>query len=367
MAEGYQMQEQAQDPTEDVDPTCTAVLTFTGSQERQTKGRYPSIAVNGNGKLVELHQPSSWLWWSNTLYYQVGTLLEDCTVRWSQEEKGLSNYDGKFARVALDSNNNVVIVYELGRYIYYHVGSLDTKRDKIEWADHSTLSWGRYPAVALNDRGQVVIAYEQAIAGYATYYHTGQFQHDNTTVTINWSESKRLFTHGTNELSLAVNQTDCIVAVGRGARDKIYFRVGTIFMPPTDNDQKQECQKHFDINWGVVENVITPVPKCRPCVSINDAGIVTVVYQAQRWRQMSYHVGKIDVKTKTINWLHEQRNYDMGCNPTVALCNNGTWIEEHETNSAHYGHKLFYRVGKIHGNNVLEAQSRQESEDKNMI
>ena len=351
MAAKYEMQEQDDSGEQPVDSTA---LTFTGSQERQTKGRYPSLAVNRKGKIIEVHQPSFGLAWSDKIHYQIGTLLEDFTVRWLEEDKGLSSRgDGKFPRVALNNNNTVVVVYESRRHIHYHLGKLNTKTDKIQWTGQGNISWGRYPAVALNDRGQIVIGYE-AIVGYSTYYRTAQLQtQDNTT--INWSkEGRKLFVDGSSEVSLAVNQTGCIVAVGHGYGDKFYFRVGTI--PPTSEGQNQ-----FDINWeSAIERVTAP--NCRPCISIDDAGNFTVAYQAKHGRRLFYHVGKVNA-TKRITWIHEMRNYDMGCHPTIALCNSGKWIEEHETNSAHRGHKLFYRTGKLLGGSATKSEPQEEEDE----
>ena len=171
MAERYEMQEQEDS---DDQPEDSTALTFTGSQEWETKGRYPSLAVNSKGKIIEVHQPSFGLSWSDKIRYQVGTLLDDFTVSWGETKSDRG--DGKFAQVALNNNNTVVIVYESGYRIHYHLGNLNTKTDNIRWTGQETISWGRYPVVALNDRGQVVIAYEQAIGGYKTYYRTAQLQ-----------------------------------------------------------------------------------------------------------------------------------------------------------------------------------------------
>ena len=297
------------------DAVPDSALTFTGSQIRQTRGRYPSLCVNDDGKIVEIHQPAFGLTWSNKFYYQVGTLLDDFTVRWSQEERELGERgNGEYSRVALNSNNNVVVVYELRRWIHYHVGHLNPIRDHIEWTGHGRISKGRYPAVALNNKGQAVIAYEGNF-NYRTFYRTAQVQPQNN-VKIDWSEQGRLFTDVANELSLAVNQMGCIVAASSGYRDRMYFRVGEI--------QANDGQNHFSIAWKATQSF--DIPKCRPAVSIDDTSNVVVAYQTKSGRHLSYQVGKLE--NRQIRWIHQPRNYDLGCNPTIALCNNGKWLEE---------------------------------------
>ena len=350
MATRYEMQPQATIGPPEATPR--GALVFTGSQIRSVTGRYPSVCINDSGKIVEVHQPSFGALWSNSLHYQVGTLLDDYTVRWSEVAKDdLAHYDGKFAAVSLNNRNTVVIVYEVNRKIRYHIGVLNLTIDKVNWSRCAErITWGRNPVVALNNKGQAVVAYESNF-GYRTYYRTAQFQSEsgNNRAGINWSRVERkLFIEGTNELSLAVNQTGCIVAAARGYGDKIFFKIGE--MPATD------IQNPFPrINWEDKSHRAVAVSKCRPVVSIDDQKHIIVAYQSNSGRQLSYQVGKISQNNEDIAWLHQPRNYDMGCNPTIALCNNGKWFEEHETNSAYRGHKLFYRVGELHESDAVNA------------
>ena len=319
-----------------------ATLIFTGSQIRSVTGRHPSVCMNDSGKILEVHQPSFGALWSNSLHYQIGTLLDGYKVRWAQDEKDdLADYDSKFGAVSLNNNNTAVIVYEASRKIYYHIGVLDLRQDKIKWRKCAErIAWGRHPAVALNNKGQAVVAYESNL-GYRTYYRTAQIQFGSG-AEINWSmEERKLFTEGTNELSLAVNQTGCIIAAARGYGDRIYLKIGEI--------QASDGQNQFPrIIWGDRNHRPLATSKCRPVVSIDDQKSIIVAYQSNSGRHLSYQVGKISRNNDEITWLHQPRNYDMGCNPTIALCNNGKWFEEHETNSAFRGHKLFYRVGDLH-------------------
>ena len=327
--------------------TPTHDLVFTGSQIRAVTGRHPSVCVNDSGKILEVHQPSFGALWSNSLHYQIGTLLDEYRVRWAQVEKDdLADYDGKFPTVSLNNNNTVVIVYEDSRKIYYHIGVLNLKCEKINWSKCAErITWGRHPAVVLDNKGQAVVAYESNL-GYRTYYRTAQLQAESggNRAEINWSkEERKLFTEGTNELSLAVNQTSCIVAAARGYGDRIYLKIGEI--------QASDSQNLFpQILWEDNNHRPLVTSKCRPVVSIDNQKSIVVAYQSNSGRHLSYHVGKISKNNKEITWLYRPRNYDMGCNPTIALCNNGKWFEEHETNAAYRGHKLFYRVGELHSN-----------------
>lgn len=316
-------------------------LTFTGSKERQVRGRYPSISVNDDGKVIELHQPSFGPFWSGKLCYQVGTILDNFSIRWSQEVRTgeLSAHPGSYARVALNNRNIVVVVYETSRRICYQFGNLNTKSEEISWTGQGEISRGRYPAIALNNAGQVVVAYESRLID-RTYYRTAQLQ----TGVINWSEEGRLFTDSAKEISVAMNQVGRVVAVARGGSNKLYFKVGEL----------QSIDGQLTLNWEGDHDIQSEQEtKCRPSISINDENKVVVAYQTKNGRQLSYRVG--EVENSRITWIHRPINYDMGCNPTIALCNNNKWVEEHETNSAHRGHTLFHRVGQLHNLRAIEV------------
>ena len=77
---------------------------------------------------------------------------------------------------------------------------------------------------------------------------------------------------------------------------------------------------------------------------------------------LSYRLGKFEVNDKTIVWEHMSRKYDTGINPTIALCNDGRFIEEHEGKefTLQAGHQLFYRVGTLHSAKTAAADQTSE-------
>ena len=353
-----------------------SALTFTGSISRQAKGRSPSLCINDDGSVVEMHQPTR----SSRIHYHVGKMMDNFTVRWS-EETDLD--DGAHPSVALNSRNVVLGVCEtsMTRKIYYRVGKLDPVTETIRWGNSFELGWGRYPKVALNNEGQAVIIYEAALT-YGSYYRTGIVSAEGAEGSVVWSqEERKLFSVGINELTLAMNQVGHVVAAGRISGHKIQFLVGELQEEPLTQSQNQsaslspsesvvssvkpQAQPSFTITWGPPKEF--NLSSSFPSVSINNEQYIVVALQDKSGGGLSYRLGKFDVNDKLITWEHTSRKYDTGINPTIALCNDGRIIEEHEGKefALQAGHQLYYRVGTLHTKAAATAgvQSSEQEEE----
>ena len=334
-----------------------ATLTVSGSVVREgIRGRYPSISANDHNIVVEIHQ----VFGRSKLNYAVGNFDNSTEINW----KGVNCLGGgTYARVALNNKNTVIEVHEHPYYrkIRYRVGTLNTDTyDTIDQWDEGSgeLGWGRFPAVVLSDDDVVVVVYESTVPGsYKTYYRVG-------TIVINtdggrkrvgtWTPEGRLFHESVNELSLTMNKEGCVVAAGRCRSCQICVSVGKLIRAAENSDT-------YTINWSAAQ--INPQSiGCCPAVCIDDQGYMVLAIQSYWGRELFYQIGKVDEQNKVT--LQERKyNYDHGCYPTIVLCNNHQFIEEHETNfSFPRGNRLFNHVGEFHYNNE-QPQNNEEEEN----
>lgn len=314
------------------------------------------MCANDHRLIVEVHQPLG----RSILRYAVGRISDNLSVRWQgANELG----SGTYAHVALNDQNTVIEVHErssFSRKVCYRVGVLNPETDVIDWDEDGTeLGWGRYPAVALSNEDIVVVVYESAFPGtYRTFYRIGRIvtNTDGGRKRIGtWTPERRLFHERVNELSLAMNQNGCIVAAGRRRSHQICLSVGNLL--------RVEDTDTYSINWSAAQTHPHSVG-CHPAVSIDEHGYVVLVQQTFLGRQLFYQVGKVNQDQTEIR-LGDRRNYDTGCNPTIALCNDHKFVEEHETNfSFPHGNRLFYHVGNIHcineDNNLHDEEDEEE-------
>ena len=332
-------------------------LVIAGSVAREdVRGRYPSICANDHNTVIGIHQPFG----RSKLKYAVGHFTDRSRINW----KGVYDLgDGTYARVALNNKNTVFEVHEhpIRRKICYRVGSLNPENDTIDWDESQgdrELWWGRFPAVALSDDDQVVIVYESAKLGsYNTFYRIGKVNTntDGGRKSIGaWTVERRLFREPVNELSITMNKKGCTIVAGRCSGFRICLIVGNLV--PGNNSAGS-------ISWSAAQTNPLSVGCC-PAVSIDDKEYIVLVIQSYWGRQLCYQVGKVSAEENKVT-LGERKNYDLGCYPTIVLCNNHHFLEEHETNfSFPRGHRLFNRVGKICYNNDEPGQNEEQQDNE---
>ena len=324
------------------------MLSFAGSAPCRTRGNFPSVSINGNGIIVEAHQPSSS---STTMYYQIGTIHRD-DVNFYEERVIVGT--GKYPNVAINDNNRVVEVHEGARshtrQVYYNVGLLENQR--IQWQCMPILlSPGRFPAIAVRGN-RVVVTHDKALFRYSTYYHVGTINEGGTA--IEWGEKRALFEGSViNQTAVAINDESAI-AIGRGWFH-IVCRVGRF--------PNREAR---NIDWFNEISLDDHVGIC-PKICLDDGGCTIMVWHSRVLKQLTYTEGEI--KQNDGQWVvewQESRNYDNGTRPAIAITpNSGKVVEEHETN---FGSTLHIHVGRYdrqlerrqNGENGDPADQRQE-------
>ena len=333
-----------------------ATLTISGSVVREdVRGRYPSISANDHNTVVEIHQ----IFGRSKLKYAVGKFTDNSTgINW----KGVNDLGGgTYARVALNNKNTVIEVHEHPYYrkICYRVGVLNTDTyDTIDWDGGGELGWGRFPAVVLSNDDVVVVVYESALPGsYKTYYRVGTIvtNTDGGRKRVGtWTTERRVFHESVNELSLTMNKEGCVVAAGCCRSHQICVSAGKLTCAAENSDT-------YAINWSAAQNDPQSIGCC-PAVSIDDQGYMVLAIQSYWGRELFYQIGKVDEQNKVT--LRERKYiYDHGCYPTIALCNNHQFIEEHETNfSIPRGNRLFNHVGVFCYNNEQPPNNEEEEE-----
>ena len=297
-------------------------------QSVQSEGayRYPSICAN-NTTVVRVNN-SAGLW--NELCYQVGN-VKDGEISW----KKACSYDyGLYPRVAINKHGTVVEVHEaqMHRNLYYHVGVVDTFRQKIEWSDSRYYDSGLAPAVALLDDNTVISVHQtSAFGSYATYYRIGTVDVEHKI--INWGHS---ISYGRGrELALAANQ-DTVLEVHKSTwGNSLRYHVGKL----DGNEIKWGEDTYYDDGFN-------------PSIGINSKGHVVEVHTSLTLRRLYRRIAVADTRTQTLNWKGDplQVQYDMGIYPSVCLNDNDNKniVEAHESN---FGSSVWCCTGTLKSSN----------------
>ena len=305
-------------------------LALTPSVKDSECGRYPNIAINNEGTIVEVyHEPLSW----STVMYRVGG-IDQRRVNFHQTNSLCVG--GHYPHIAINDDGVIVEVHEsqLQRKSWYRVGNICG--NLIKWADcdhELTSSYACLPAVTLNTTNVVVVFQSAYFGGYHTFYKVGSVNLETKQITWTMHDNRKLFgDEWVTELSVKMNNKGDVIAVGRRVfTESFIFRVGSL--------------ADRNVNWKpIVDN--PGMSGYTPCVCINDDQNVLVVYQTSL-RSLSCSYGKLSPDTGVIVWTSRNEHYDYGTCPSVAMTNDGTVVEAHETNSAIKGNTLFYHTGKL--------------------
>jgi len=149
-----------------------------GGSKKYSNGYNPSIAINNNNLVVEVHETSNVV--SNSMYYKVGTVNGN-SIDWGNDGK----YDtGKQPSVAINDHGVVVEVHKSQGpdTLWYRVGQINGK--SIDWGSSQKYDSGKQPSVSINNRGVVVETHKSQ--GYDTlWYRVGQINGKS----ISWGNS----------------------------------------------------------------------------------------------------------------------------------------------------------------------------------
>lgn len=133
--------------------------------------------------------------------------------------------------------------------------------------------------------------------------------------------------------SVSINDSGIIVEVhaAQGLSSGLWHRVGKL----TTSSSGIEWGNHSRYDYG-----------SRPRIAINKDGVVVEVHKVQELvPTLWYHVGKVNAHSMTIDWGSSHK-YDKGTTPDVALTDDGTVIEVHETNNV-FSNDTYYHVGTV--------------------
>jgi hypothetical protein len=148
-------------------------------------GRVPSVAMTGQGVVVEVHETSGS---DSKLWYHVGRINGD-KIQWGPSR----DYDnGQTPSVSVIDDGTVVEVHKSQGpdTLWYHLGKING--DKIDWQPSVKYQDGVQPAVALNPDGTVVEVHKSEGASNALWQMTGRVQGDR----IGWTANAAQFDTG---------------------------------------------------------------------------------------------------------------------------------------------------------------------------
>lgn len=243
-------------------------------------GITPAVALNDQGLVVEVHQSQG----SATLWYHVGQLSGD-KVNWG----GSNKYDtGITPAVALDKDGWCVEVHksEYNSGLWYRVGQV-CPGNQIFWGPSRKYDNGCLPKIALINQG-IIVEVHQSQGAATLWYHVGTI--DKKNLMINWGPSFQ-YDNGFQP-SVALNDSGVVIETHSG-NNALYQRRGLI--------------NGYSVNWGesvMYEKPYMNTPFYAPSVAANNAGVAIQTHVENLYTLSS----STSLITNQSNWMQDRRN-----------------------------------------------------------
>jgi|SRR5580698_2419910 hypothetical protein len=179
-----------------INPTGSNGQTINWKLTEQVydSGFHPSLSVNGNGKLVEVHESGSG---GKGIYYRVGHLQDpnagQFNIVWDTGNYGTGYDNGINPHIAINDKNQIIEVHQVRgeKKLHYHRGLLQGNSIVFEKSIRYD-DFAEQPAVTLTNDGTVV---ECDIYDRETYCGTGVLNARDPSV-VDWSTSVRIGSYG---------------------------------------------------------------------------------------------------------------------------------------------------------------------------
>lgn len=276
-------------------------------------GRIPSVALNGHGNVVMVHEASN-----GVKRHRLGR-LNQATINWGKCQHSDS---GVAPRVALNDRNLAVEVHRNrgDRALYCRAGWVDVRHDELEWRRANSYAGANRarPAVALNNADLVVEMHEVHEGRKVWLEHAVGEVRQFPLLHVKWGDRVRGVEGGAP--AIAINNRARVVALHRhayGATDRtVYYTVGDV----DGKTVRFQPYKPVTLPDGVI------VHGHDPTVALTDDGMVVVVLQERTAKRVLELTGQLNGNSITWNrwWI-----YDEGVCASVAAA--GTMaVEVHQ-------------------------------------
>ncbi|MFA8449740.1 MAG: phosphatidylinositol-specific phospholipase C domain-containing protein [Bacteroidales bacterium] len=260
-------------------------------------GDHVSVAINKQGRLVEVHKSHTLL----DVWYRVGSYVNN-EIHWQIPHK----YDsGINPSVDMNDNNVIVEVHEtqspFTSGIFYRVGEHNS--DDLSWNASSKYDNGSKPDVAVNNNN-VVVEVHKSQSNFGLFYHVGIVDPQNRT--ISWGGSHKYDGGGDNP-SVTINDNNQVVEVHQAPTSgRIWYRVGTINVA------------NKDIQWGPSTDYDSG---SAPNVDLLNNGYLVEVHRSEGAKDNLWsRVGEI--QGNQIHWYRNAEYFDNGKDPSVSINDN---------------------------------------------
>ena len=259
-----------------VNTAASQTLEWSPSQNYDDGGQ-TSVAVHPSGLVLEAHQTHL----GDAMWYRLGT-LNGASVTWGGSQRLPGVAAQNWPNVAITKEGYVIYVHSTNDFkrfgkLYYMVGKIDPNagaNQSITWLTDTSSSGtfidaGFHSSMAVNKRGEIVLAFESGSGGNGLYYRMGHLQNPaGGNYSITWDSGRygKHYDEGLNP-HIALNNLDEVVEVHEvDGEPLLHCRRGIMLISGIRFGGSQR----YDSNGS------------RPAVALLDSGLVVELHSSFR-------------------------------------------------------------------------------------
>ena len=298
-------------------------------------GRYPSISMNNNQVIVEVHS-APLLGLSRPLFYRVGK-FDQGEINWGTIKQMGTGYNPK---VSITDGGAVMVVYQNnlfeigGCQCLYRLGQISDDSTDVHWKQAYVIDGdGSGPTVAITDKDSAVVLIftKKSIVNCLHGTRNGAF--------VDWKGTCELG-EGKN-VAVSMTEDGTIVEMHTSLyMEKMQYRVGKL-------TEEGDRRLVWGAEFGRSQDFKTG---SSPSIALNADKQLVEVHESVFFRRLHYQIGAVTCseREKSIEWRKQKSNrYTYGCCPAVAMNDQRDVVEIHETGLSYRGNTLWSYTGKL--------------------
>jgi hypothetical protein len=310
------------------DANAATALQFVGSPQQFDGGNgRPAVAANQNNQVVSVHKSGS------NYFYNLGNLDSSgqTLTWWSENGKAGRRFDAGDSNpsIAMDDDGLVLSIHRSSGALWWNAGTFDTATNSILWWNTKGQKWGSSssgdPAVAMDDSGNVIVAYLQSSG---RCFQIGTIDVENQTIT--WQQPITPVQPSPSAMAIALNNDGVLVHA--------YQYNGSMYYSVAQFDPQAKT-----LTWGALD--VQLATGTNPQVGVDEDNNVVLV--SSLGGNLYYNTGEVDfvqdyntgeVDFPIIKWANTvpiKYASANGCG-TVALTNTAIVVEVHQDESDYY-------------------------------
>ncbi|NQZ10865.1 MAG: hypothetical protein HRT35_27245 [Algicola sp.] len=203
-------------------------------------------------------------------------------------------------------------------------------RSFINWDEKKGTRYddGKAPSIAIKDG--IIVGVSNNLDNRNMQYVIGKISNDSSSIDGFVGEGTQYDTG--HDPAVAILSSEFVIEIHSDQKEQqLHYNVGQF-----------DTQNPTKIDW------FSKGTECgsgnHPAITLSKSGKIIITYHSSNKDKLCYKVGEFNYDTHTVNWLIEEKAYDTGKMPSIAITETNKLVEVHSNRAEK---ELYYCLGKL--------------------